>query len=80
MDTTVTGSHESAEQSLAKEMDWLTVELETRYPAADPVHVTALVSSAADSFADARITDFVPVLVRRQVEQELSSRGLRRAG
>jgi hypothetical protein len=60
-------------------MDWLTVELEARYPAADRQHVATLVSSAADSFAGARITDFVPVLVRRQVEQELWSLGLHRA-
>jgi hypothetical protein len=72
-------SPESRGQSLAKEMDWLIVELEARYPAADREHVSTLVSSAADSFAGARITDFVPVLVRRHVEQELRSLGLRRA-
>lgn len=79
MNNTGTDTPESAEQSMAKEMDWLTDELETRYPTAEPDRVVALVSSAADSFADARIRDFVPVLVRRQVEQELLSLGLPRA-
>jgi len=79
MDNMPTDRPESPQQSFAKEMVWLTAELETRYPNADPVHVADLVSSAAYSFADARIRDFVPVLVRRQVEQELWSLGLRRA-
>ncbi len=79
MSSTRTESPESQGQTLAKEMEWLTSELETRYPAADRQHVAALVTSAADSFGDARITDFVPVLVRRQVEQELWGLGLHRA-
>ncbi|MCZ3388761.1 MAG: hypothetical protein LH645_06460 [Actinomycetia bacterium] len=78
MDSSQTQTQGLEGQELAPELDWLTAELEARYPAAAPEQVAALVSLAADSFADARITDFVPVLVRREVEQELWSLGLHR--
>lgn len=79
MDSRQTGSQGSDGGEVAPELDWLTSELEARYPAAAPEQVATLVSVAADSYADARITDFVPVLVRREVEQELWSLGLHRA-
>jgi hypothetical protein len=77
--TSATGASEISETKLAQAIKALVPELTRKFPDADQAEVAALVAASAQSYADARITEFVPVLIGQEVERQLRGRSHRLA-
>ena len=51
-----------------------------KFPHVSEADVAAMVSASAASFADARITEFIPVLIGQEVDRKLRATTPRLAG
>ncbi len=69
-----TGGSEMSGAQLAQAIHDLVDELMAKNPGSDRAEVEGLVATSAESFADARITQFVPVLIGQEVERQLRGR------
>ena len=77
--TTATGGLGVSDDKFAQAIRSLVAELSAKFPDVGQPEVASLVSAAAQSFADARITEFVPVLIGQQVDRQLRARTSRLA-
>ena len=69
--TSAVNGSELSNTQIVQAVERLVTELSAKYPHSDPSEVAALVSASADSFANAKITEFVPVLIGQQVDRQL---------
>ena len=74
------GVPELSDAQLSEAVHALVAELVAKFPHASEAEVAAMVSASAQSFADARITEFVPVLIGQEVDRELRAKAPRLAG
>lgn len=58
----------------------LVAELAAKFPHAGEAEIATLVSASAQSFAEARITEFIPVLIGQEVDRQLRATAPRLAG
>lgn len=74
------GVPELSDDQLTEAVHGLVAELVAKYPHATESEVAAMVSASAESFAGARITEFIPVLVGQEVDRQLRATTPRLAG
>jgi CTP:molybdopterin cytidylyltransferase MocA len=58
-------------RSLDEQLHRVRTELAADHPELSPEQVRALVEAAARQFSEAKITEFVPILVRRHIDAAL---------
>ncbi|HUV48521.1 MAG TPA: hypothetical protein VMX11_06045 [Actinomycetes bacterium] len=80
MDSSTTGVPELSDDQLSEAVRALVAELVAKFPHASEAEVATMVSASAQSFADARITEFIPVLIGQEVDRQLRATTPRLAG
>ncbi|MEO8106706.1 MAG: hypothetical protein ABI720_05250 [Actinomycetes bacterium] len=66
-----TDAPELSDDQLDHAVHAVVAELVAKFPHASEADVAALVSASAASFAGARITEFIPVLIGQEVDRQL---------
>lgn len=66
-------THEIADEDRA--IEDVIGRLKERYPATAPMDIVSAVMAARDRFTDARVRDFVPVLIEREARAQLLAGG-----